>query len=127
MEKKQIKIIISNYLKRLGVSANLKGCYYLRYAIMILINDRRLISAVTKELYPRVAKEFKTTPSRVERNIRNAIERGWERGMMNEQFAKDVFSYGVFHRGKPTNSEFLAEVADHIIMTHLEGDTSERM
>ncbi len=127
MQEKKLEIIISNYLKELGVSANLKGYYYLRYAIRILINDRRLISAVTKMLYPMVAKEFKTTPSRAERNIRNAIERCWEREMMNEEFAKDVFSYGVFHRGKPTNSEFLAEVTDHIIMTHLEGNTSERM
>lgn len=71
-----------------------------------------------------IAKEFKTTPSRAERNIRHAIETGWK--SMNEQFAKDVFSYGVFQKGKPTNNEFLAEVADHIIMTHLEGNKREK-
>lgn len=125
MSEKKLDIIISNYLKELGVSASLKGYYYLRYAIRALINDGSLIRAVTKELYPMIAKEFKTTPSRAERNIRHAIETGWK--SMNEQFAKDVFSYGVFQKGKPTNNEFLAEVADHIIITHLEGNTSERM
>ena len=93
--------------------ANIKGYQYLRDAILMTINDNEMINAVTKQLYPEVAKRHKTTSSRVERAIRHAIEVAWSRGKMDT--IDELFGYTVSNgKGKPTNSEFIALIADKI-------------
>lgn len=117
MEKKQIKIIISNYLKRLGVATDVHGYYYIMSGILLLIEDMSLIGKLTTKLYPEIAKEFGTTPSKVERAIRHAIERGFERA--DTEVITKVFGYSYSKdRGKATNSEFLTTVADYIKIVH---------
>ena len=96
-----------------GVPAHIKGYQYLREAIIIAVNDMDVINAVTKVLYPEVAKRFNTTPSRVERAIRHAIEVAWDRGDL--ETLQKYFGYTVSNaKGKPTNSEFIAMIADRI-------------
>ena len=96
-----------------GVPAHIKGYQYLREAIMIAVNDMDVINAVTKVLYPEVAKRFCTTPSRVERAIRHAIEVAWDRGDI--ETLQKYFGYTVNSaKGKPTNSEFIAMIADRL-------------
>lgn len=108
MESKITKII-----QEIGVPAHIKGYLYLREAITIVINDMDYLGAVTKELYPAVADNFNTTPSRVERAIRHAIEVAWNRGSIEN--IDRIFSYTVHNnKGKPTNSEFIALVADKL-------------
>lgn len=110
MENKQI---ITRHLKGLGVPANLSGYSYLQYAIELVKNDFSYLRAITKRLYPAVAKEFNTTASRAERCIRHAIETGWNRG--NIEFQNKLFGYTVdSNKGIPTNSEFIATVADYL-------------
>ncbi len=130
MDDKNLEIIISNYLKELGTLANVNGYHYLKYGIGILIKDMTLISQISKIIYPMIAQKFNTTPSRVERNIRHAIELGWSR--FNEDMAMKIFRYSVSaDKGKPANSEFMATVADYILMTHdvlvQEGENDETM
>ncbi len=111
MNDKTIKV--SDMIKALGVSANVKGYRYLRYAIELVMSDISYIDAVTTILYPRVAKKFNTTPSRVERAIRHAIQSSWIKGDMCVQ--KQIFGYTVdANKGVPTNSEFISMVADYI-------------
>ncbi|MGM0419662.1 MAG: sporulation transcription factor Spo0A [Bacillota bacterium] len=108
-----IKIIISNTLHELGVPAHIKGYIYLREAIYLVIEEIDLLGAVTKQLYPRVAETFDSTPSRVERAIRHAIDVVWEKGNksgLEEYFGSTITS----SRGRPTNSQFIAKVADQI-------------
>ena len=94
-----------------AVPAHIKGYQYLREAIILTINDMDIINAVTKVLYPTVAKKFGTTPSRVERAIRHAIEVAWDRGDL--ETLQKFFGYTVSNiKGKPTNSEFIAMIAD---------------
>lgn len=108
MESKITKII-----QEIGVPAHIKGYLYLREAITMVINDMDYLGAVTKELYPAVADNFNTTPSRVERAIRHAIEVAWNRGSIEN--IDRIFSYTVHNnKGKPTNSEFIALVADKL-------------
>lgn len=108
MESKITKII-----QEIGVPAHIKGYLYLREAITIVIDDMDYLGAVTKELYPAVAEKFNTTPSRVERAIRHAIEVAWNRGSIEN--IDRIFSYTVHNnKGKPTNSEFIALVADKL-------------
>ena len=96
-----------------GVPAHIKGYQYLRESIIIAVNDMDVINAVTKVLYPEVAKRFNTTPSRVERAIRHAIEVAWDRGDL--ETLQKYFGYTVSNaKGKPTNSEFIAMIADRI-------------
>ena len=98
-------------MRDVGVPAHIKGYQYMRDAIMMAVQDREIISAVTKRLYPELAKNHKTTPSRVERAIRHAIEVAWNRGKVDA--INDLFGYTINTRkGKPTNSEFIAMVAD---------------
>ena len=112
---KDYKEVISSALKELGIPASLSGYHYARYAIELIIQDIRLINSITKVIYPKVAKEFNTKPSRVERGIRTAIEAGWYRG--NTVFADKLFGYSVNpNNGRPTNGEFVATVADYIMM-----------
>lgn len=112
-EEYDLEIIVSNMIKEIGVPAHIKGYQFVRDAIMWVINDMELINAVTKELYPGIAKKYKTTSSRVERAIRHAIEVSWQRGeveTLNELFGHTV----QFSKDKPTNSEFIAMIADRI-------------
>lgn len=110
---KSRKQIISNTIKELGIPVNLTGYGFVRDAVEKLISNPSLAHAMTKELYPVIAEQFDTTPSRVERCIRHAIEVGWERG--NKLLRDEIFGYTVSEcTGKPTNAEFLATVADYI-------------
>ena len=104
---------VTKMLHEVGVPAHIKGYQYVCKAIENVVVDPKLLEVVTKELYPGVAKEFGTTPSRVERAIRHAIERAWDGGdldVLKEYFGNTVSCM----RGKPTNSEFIAMLAEHI-------------
>ncbi|OFI07608.1 stage 0 sporulation protein A [Clostridium acetireducens DSM 10703] len=104
---------ITNIIHEIGVPAHIKGYMYLREAISMVVNDMELLSAVTKELYPNIAKKYNTTSSRVERAIRHAIEVAWSRGQI--ETINRIFGYTVHNdKGKPTNSEFIAMVADKL-------------
>jgi two-component system response regulator (stage 0 sporulation protein A) len=104
---------ITNIIHEIGVPAHIKGYMYLREAITMVVNDMELLSAVTKELYPSIAKKYNTTASRVERAIRHAIEVAWSRGQVDT--INRIFGYTVHNdKGKPTNSEFIAMVADKL-------------
>ncbi len=109
--------ILENYVTRLihkvGIPAHIKGYQYLRTAILMTYEDQNLINSVTKELYPSIAKQYNTTSSRVERAIRHAIELAWDRGDCD--VLDDMFGYTVQKaKGKPTNSEFIALIADYM-------------
>ncbi|NLJ77793.1 MAG: sporulation transcription factor Spo0A [Tissierellia bacterium] len=104
---------ITNVIHEIGVPAHIKGYQYLREAITMVIGDMELLGAVTKELYPNIAEVYNTTPSRVERAIRHAIEVAWTRGKIDT--IDKIFGYTVnTDRGKPTNSEFIAMIADKL-------------
>ena len=104
---------VTAIIHEVGVPAHIKGYQYLRESIIIAVNDMDVINAVTKVLYPEVAKRFNTTPSRVERAIRHAIEVAWDRGDL--ETLQKYFGYTVSNaKGKPTNSEFIAMIADRI-------------
>lgn len=106
MESKITKII-----QEIGVPAHIKGYLYLREAITMVVNDMDFLGAITKELYPTIATKFNTTPSRVERAIRHAIEVAWNRGKV--ETIDRIFGYTINNnKGKPTNSEFIALIAD---------------
>lgn len=108
-----LEISVTNTIHSVGVPANIKGYQYLRDAIIMSINDTELINAVTKQLYPKVAQKHNTSPSRVERAIRHAIEVACVRG--NEEELYSLFGYTVNNaKGKPTNSEFIAMIADKL-------------
>lgn len=104
---------ITSIIHEIGVPAHIKGYMYLREAITMVVNDMELLSAVTKELYPSIAKKYNTTASRVERDIRHAIEVAWGRGQVDA--INKLFGYTVHNeKGKPTNSEFIAIIADKL-------------
>ncbi|UMZ73940.1 sporulation transcription factor Spo0A [Natranaerofaba carboxydovora] len=104
---------VTNIIHEIGVPAHIKGYLYLREAIMMVIDDLELLGSVTKELYPKIAERFDTTPSRVERAIRHAIEVAWNRNDLDT--IKSFFGYTIdTEKGKPTNSEFIAIVADRL-------------
>lgn len=104
---------VTNIIHEIGVPAHIKGYQYLRDAIMMSVNDGEMLNSITKLLYPSIAKRHKTTPSRVERAIRHAIEVAWSRGKMDT--IDELFGYTVSNgKGKPTNSEFVALIADKI-------------
>ena len=106
-----LESVVTEIIHEIGVPAHIKGYQYLREAIILTINDMDVINAVTKVLYPTVAKKFDTTPSRVERAIRHAIEVAWDRGDI--ETLQKFFGYTVSNiKGKPTNSEFIAMIAD---------------
>ena len=114
-EKNQehLEALVTNLIHEIGVPAHIKGYQYLREAIMMVINDIDIINQITKQLYPDIAKKFKTTPSRVERAIRHAIEVAWSRG--EQQAVERIFGYTISAaKGKPTNSEFIAMIADKL-------------
>ncbi len=104
---------VTKIIHQIGVPAHIKGYQYLRTAILMSIDDAELINAVTKVLYPTVAKKYQTTTSRVERAIRHAIEVAWDRGDVDT--LNSYFGYTIQNnRGKPTNSEFIAMIADNL-------------
>lgn len=108
-----LEIIVTDIIHQIGVPAHIKGYHYLREAIIQSVNDKEMLESVTKLLYPAVAKKFATTPSRVERAIRHAIEIAWDRGDIDT--LNSFFGYTInTGKGKPTNSEFIALIADKI-------------
>lgn len=110
---RSLESTVTEVIHEIGVPAHIKGYQYLREAIMLTVNDMEVINAVTKVLYPEVAKKFSTTASRVERAIRHAIEVAWDRGDI--EVLQKFFGYTVSNiKGKPTNSEFIAMIADRI-------------
>ncbi len=112
-DKNSIESMVTNIIHEIGVPAHIKGYQYLREAIILAVEDMDVINAITKVLYPQVAKTFQTTPSRVERAIRHAIEVAWDRGDLDT--LQRFFGYTVSNtKGKPTNSEFIALIADKL-------------
>lgn len=112
---RNLEVEVTNIIHEVGIPAHIKGYFYLRDAITMVVNHVDYLGAVTKELYPAVAAKYDTTPSRVERAIRHAIEVAWNRG--NIDAIVRLFGYTVSHdRGKPTNSEFIAMIADKLRM-----------
>lgn len=110
---KSLDLEVTHIIHQIGVPAHIKGYLYLREAILMVINEVDLLGAVTKELYPLIAQKYNTTPSRVERAIRHAIEVAWSRG--NVDIINNFFGYTIdVNRGKPTNSEFIAMIADKL-------------
>ena len=108
-----LETLVTSVIHEIGVPAHIKGYQYLREAIIIAVEDMEVINAVTKVLYPEVARRFDTTASRVERAIRHAIEVAWDRGDI--ETLKKYFGYTVSNaKGKPTNSEFIAMIADRL-------------
>ena len=113
IDQRQLDSTITSIIKEIGVPAHIKGYAYLREAIQMVYHDIELLSSVTKILYPEIAKKFNTTASRVERAIRHAIEVAWNRGSYEN--ISELFGYTVHHmKSKPTNSEFIAMIADKI-------------
>ena len=112
-KERNLESDVTNINHEIGVPAHIKGYQYLRDAIMMSVNDSEMLNSITKLLYPSIAKRHKTTPSRVERAIRHAIEVAWSRGKMDT--IDELFGYTVSNgKGKPTNSEFVALIADKI-------------
>ena len=114
---KDLEQEVTKLIHEIGVPAHIKGYQYLREAIMTSVQDATMISSITKILYPTIAKRFQTTPSRVERAIRHAIEVAWSRGRTETLDA--LFGYTIdTSKGKPTNSEFIALIADRIRLSY---------
>ncbi len=108
-----LEVRVTNIIHDVGVPAHIKGYQYIREAILLSVQNEEIINAVTKTLYPTLAKKFNTTPSRVERAIRHAIEVAWNRGQI--EMHDKIFGYTVnSNKGKPTNSEFIAMIADKL-------------
>lgn len=118
MTQRALDTTITSIIKEIGVPAHIKGYAFLREAIQMVYTDVDLLGSVTKILYPDIAEKYKTTPSRVERAIRHAIEVAWNRG--NYDVISKTFGYTVHHlKSKPTNSEFIAMIADKIRLEHI--------
>lgn len=110
---KDLEVEVTRVIHEIGVPAHVKGYQYLRDAIMLVVEEVNYLGAVTKELYPTIAQKYDTTPSRVERAIRHAIELAWDRGDIEK--INRVFGYTISgEKGKPTNSEFIAIIADKL-------------
>lgn len=123
-DKTSIETLVTNIIHEIGVPAHIKGYQYLREAIIIAVGDMDVINAITKVLYPQVAKTFSTTPSRVERAIRHAIEVAWDRGDLDT--LQRFFGYTVSNtKGKPTNSEFIALIADKLQLQLKSADAAQ--
>ncbi len=113
IKARPVDVEVTNIIREIGIPAHIKGYQYLRDAIMLIINEQELLGAVTKILYPMIAEKYSTTPSRVERAIRHAIEVAWSRG--NADTAQRLFGYSAkLDKSKPTNSEFMAMIADKL-------------
>lgn len=113
LSKESLEAEVTEIIHEVGVPAHIKGYQYLREAIIMSVNDMDMLNSITKILYPGIAKKFDTTPSRVERAIRHAIEVAWSRGKMDT--IDEMFGYTINNgKGKPTNSEFIALITDRI-------------
>lgn len=113
LPEENLESYVTNMLHEIGIPAHIKGYHYLRDSIMMAVEDMDVLNAITKVLYPTVAKRHQTTASRVERAIRHAIEVAWSRGKLDT--LDELFGYTVSNgKGKPTNSEFIALIADTI-------------
>ena len=112
-EETDLETIVTDFIHELGVPAHIKGYQYIRSAIMMVVENMDLLNFITKQLYPEIAKAYNTTASRVERAIRHSIEVAWSRG--KPEVMNEIFGYTIHTgKGKPTNSEFIAMVADRI-------------
>ena len=112
-DEDSLEALVTNVIHEVGVPAHIKGYQYLREAIMMVVNNIDIINQITKQLYPEIASKYHTTPSRVERAIRHAIEVAWGRG--EPSVVESIFGYTVSaSKGKPTNSEFIAMIADKL-------------
>ena len=124
MDKTSIETMVTGIIHEIGVPAHIKGYQYLREAIIIAVGDMDVVNAITKVLYPQVAKTFQTTPSRVERAIRHAIEVAWDRGDLDT--LQRFVGYTVSNtKGKPTNSEFIALIADKLQLQLRSADVAQ--
>lgn len=113
MKEVRLEQYVTEVMLEMGVPAHLKGYHYLRSSIVMAEEDMEVVGSVTKLLYPEIAKKFKTTEQKVERAIRNAIEVSWLRG--NAETFEELFGYSVLTgKGRPTNSEYIAQIADKI-------------
>lgn len=113
VKKHDLEKDVTDMIHEIGVPAHIKGYQYLREAIMMSVEDGEMLNSITKILYPSIAKKYQTTSSRVERAIRHAIEVAWSRG--NMETLDSLFGYTIsIGKGKPTNSEFIALIADKI-------------
>lgn len=113
IENGNLEMRITKMLHALGIPSHIKGYQYIRESVMLIYKNPYIIGGITKELYPEVAERYKTTSSRVERAIRHAIEVSWSRG--DYEYMEELFGHSVdFDRAKPTNSEFIATVADKL-------------
>ena len=113
ISEESLETEVTDIIHEVGVPAHIKGYQYLREAIIMSVQDMDMLNSITKILYPSIAKKFDTTPSRVERAIRHAIEVAWSRGKMDP--IDEMFGYTINNgKGKPTNSEFIALITDRI-------------
>ena len=111
--QENLEALVTNVIHEIGVPAHIKGYQYLRESIMMVVQDIDIINQITKQLYPEIADKYHTTPSRVERAIRHAIEVAWARG--KNDAVESIFGYTISaSKGKPTNSEFIAMIADKL-------------
>ena len=112
-DQENLEALVTNVIHEVGVPAHIKGYQYLREAIMMVVNNIDIINQITKQLYPEIAMKYNTTPSRVERAIRHAIEVAWGRGQ--SETVENIFGYTISAaKGKPTNSEFIAMISDKL-------------
>ncbi len=112
-EQQDLECIVTDIIHQIGIPAHIKGYHFLRYAIMLSVENSEMINSITKLLYPTVAAKFNTTSSRVERAIRHAIELAWDRGDLD--VLNSYFGYTIRNtKGKPTNSEFIALISDKL-------------
>ncbi len=119
-----IETRVTDIIHEIGIPAHIKGYQYVREAILYSIKNKEAINSITKVLYPTVAKRYNTTPSRVERAIRHAIEVAWDRGDLDT--LQGFFGYTVSNaKGKPTNSEFIAMIADRLALQLKSGTTNQ--
>ena len=115
IEGRDLEKDVTDMIHEIGVPAHIKGYQYLREAIMMSVEDVEMLGSITKILYPTIAKKYQTTPSRVERAIRHAIEVAWDRGDVD--VLNSYFGYTIHNtRGKPTNSEFIAMISDKLCL-----------
>lgn len=112
--QKNLELKVTHIICEIGIPAHLKGYYYIRESIIMVVTNIELLNKVTKLLYPKIAHKFNSTPSRVERGIRNAIDVAWEKNG-NIEILENIFGYTISSsKGRPTNSEFIALIADKI-------------
>lgn len=115
LDKRNVEQIISQMMLDMGVPVHLKGYHYIRTAVVMAVEDMKVVGSVTKLLYPEIARQYNTTDGKVERAIRNAVEISWERG--NRHTFERMFGYCMESgQGRPTNSEYIAAIADVVYM-----------